>query len=1254
MKEKKGSKKASSKTARQEAKTARKSKPFPIVAIGASAGGLEAMTTFLDALPADTGMAYVYVQHLDPSHESMLPEILAWHTKMTVLHAKHLLPIKKNHLFIIPPNKNMAIIDGVLTLKPREAKPSIHMPIDKFFISLAEKQKDGAIGIVLSGNANDGTLGLRAIKTAGGFTFAQDESAKFQSMPKSAFAEGVVDMVLPPKKIAEELRRISANKDFITKVFSEDVADDLPVEDFDAIISLLKKATGVDFKNYKVNTIQRRILRRLLLQKFETLKEYARYLKQNTNEIQALYQDLLINVTAFFRDPDAVEYLKKTILPKILKSKKASEATRMWVPACSSGEEAYSLAMILTEIAGDSISHTPIQIFASDLSDQAIAKARIGLYSKADLQGVTPKRLQRFFTKIDGGYRIVKSIRDLCVFAPHNILRDPPFSKLDLISCCNLMIYFDQSLQSKILHTFHYALNPMGYLVLGKSETINSAGELFNQIEKKYKVYTKKKDSSSKARFELRFPIPDRENGARPLKVPARKPAPSKGDHLEKSVDDMLQKYIPSSVVVNEDFEILQFRGSTSLFLEHSSGKASLNLLKMARPGLSFELRSAVHKSTKSGHPVKKSDIEIKFKGHHHKVSIEVSPIKTATGEKIFLIVFEEVPSSVSGETRLSGAHDKIVKQLEQEIEILKEDMRSMLEDQEANVEELQSANEEIVSANEELQSINEELETSKEEVESANEELTTINNELLQRNEQLSESYEYSEAVFGTIREAVIVLDRNLRVKNANTAFYQIFNVSEEETIGKLVHELGNRQWNIPKLRQMLEDIVNQGNSFHGFEVQHQFPHIGQKTMLINARSLPRENNHNLVLVAIEDISEHRHAQKLMEERESWFRNMANQAPVMIWVCGSDKRINFFNETWIDFTGKKIQEAMGYGWQSLVHRDDLPVYLEIFNEHFDKRLPFFIEYRLRRKDGAYRWIMDAAKPTFLPDGSFSGYIGSSNEIHDKKLIQHELELQVNQRTADLLQLNAALQRSNGELQQFAYVASHDLQEPLRKILTFVDRLKRMDDVFPPAVMDYLEKIAVSSEKMRKLIDELLKFSRTTQLASFSKVNLNEIVKNVFADFEIIVSEKKAVITFDNLPSIDAIPVQMEQLFHNLISNALKFSVNKMPPHIHIGIRNPDARKFRALGLDDSQPYAYVTVSDNGIGFGVEYAEQIFDIFQRLNYRQEFPGTGIGLALCRKIVDNHKGKIFAEGVVDKGAIVHVILPINQNQNLVHS
>jgi two-component system, chemotaxis family, CheB/CheR fusion protein len=1226
------------------------SQPFPIVAIGASAGGLEAVTALLKALPPRTGMAYVYIQHLDPSHESMLTDILARHTKMKVLQAKHRLPIKKNHFFIIPPNTNMAIIDGVLILQPREAKPSIHMPIDKFFLSLADNQKEGAIGIVLSGNASDGTIGLQAIKAAGGITIAQDDSAKFQSMPKSAISEGVVDLVMSPEKIAAELTRISS-KGLFSQIFSNEEDASVPTEDFNTIIELLRKSTGVDFNHYKVNTIQRRILRRVLLLKFDALKDYLKYLKQHADEIHSLYRDLLINVTSFFRDPDSLEYLKKSILPKLIKSKKGNEQVRIWVPACSTGEEAYSLAMILTEIIGENLASGSIQIFASDLSDSAISKARIGLYSKNDLDGVSPKRLQRFFTKVDGSYRVVKAIRDLCVFAPHNVLRDPPFSKLDLISCCNLMIYLDTTLQQKILHTFHYALNDGGYLVLGKSETISSAALLFNQLERKYKVYGKKKEAANKARFELKFPVPARDESAKLKQGKLLKQSHSKVNELERAVDLMMQKRSPSSVVINEDCDIVQFRGSTSLFLEPASGKASFNLLKMARSGLSFELRNAIHKCSKSGIAVRKSGIEIKVKGHLHLVSIEVEPIRIQSDDKLFLVIFEESFEKSSSETKSTVSERKMVKQLEQELAILKEDMRSLLEEQEAQVEELQSSNEEIVSSNEELQSINEELETSKEEIESANEELTTINQELDSRNNQLSESQDYAESVFGTIREALIVLDEQFRVRNANRAFYRIFNVKEQETEGILFFELGNRQWDILKLRQLLDTVIPSKSSFTDFEVEHDFPGIGHKVMLINGKSIIQQTtNETLILMAIEDITEHRKAEKLIHEREAWFRNMANQSPVMIWVAGTDGERNFFNDTWHEFTGVNASERNNFEWKKQVHRDDLKEYLKLFNHHFEQKTALQIEYRLRRSDNQFRWVIEVAKPTFSEEGSFSGFIGSCTEIHDKKILHDELEQMVLQRTSDLQRLNLELNRSNNELQQFAYVASHDLQEPLRKILTYADRLQKFSDAIPEQARPFVSKIVESSSRMRKLVEELLNFSRTSEKdQQYVMTDLNGILKTVLSDFDLIINEKNAVINAGKLPTLEAVPIQMEQLLHNMVSNALKFSRRGVQPIINISATKLSAEQQQAFDLNGKSPYVEIRFADNGIGFDEAYADQIFDIFQRLNDRGEFPGTGIGLALCRKIISNHKGKVIAEGKENEGATFRIILPSHQEK-----
>ena len=838
---------------------------YPIVAIGASAGGLEAVTELLKNLPPDTGMVYMYIQHMDASHKEMLSAILAKNTSMKVQEATHLMPINRDTFYLVSPDKDISIIDGMFTVSAHSERPLLKKPIDYFFTALSEKQKDGAIGIILSGSSNDGVIGLGAIKSAGGITFAQDGSAKYQTMPKSVIAEGVVDMVLAPKEMATELQRLSKRVDVIQNAMQDD-SEDLPAgenEDLAGIIQFIKKNTGVDFTHYKRNTLKRRIIRRMLLHNQGSISDYYEYLQQHPAETNVLYQDLLINVTSFFRDPDAMEYLKKSLLPELLKKSGPRTPVRIWVPACSTGEEAYSIAMALMEVLEDREGNIPIQIFATDLSELAITKARLGLYSPNEVADISPQRLQRFFSKVDGSYRIVKNIRDLCVFAPHNVFKDPPFSRLDFISCCNLMIYLDTLLQKKILATFHYALNAEGYLMLGKSESVGAAPQLFTQLEKKYKMYARRHEATGKQAFEMNYRLadPDRphpKDGVRRASVKEDAVA----SDLEKTVDNiLLAQYTPACLVVNQDLEILQFRGSTGLYLEPSPGKASLNLLKMARPGLAFELRNAIHKAGKSWQTIRKADIEMNSGKQTHNVTIEVVPLKADSEERLFLVIFGLSNAELTS-VKSSLSKDKLVKQLQDELNAVRDDMRSIIEEHEASNEELQSANEEIVSSNEELQSINEELETTKEEVESTNEELMTINTELQVLNEQLAEAYEYAEAVFSTIREGVLVLDTNLTVRSANRSFYATFREKPEHTEGVLIYELGNHQWDIPRLRELLEDIIPNNSKFYGYEVEHNFPHIGKKTMILNARRIEQKiHRQQLILLAIEDITEHRAA---------------------------------------------------------------------------------------------------------------------------------------------------------------------------------------------------------------------------------------------------------------------------------------------------------------------------------------------------------------------------------------------------------
>ena len=600
---------------------------FPIVGIGASAGGLEAMTLLLRQLPADTGMAFVLVQHLDPTHESAMSSLLARATEMPVTEARDNVRLEPNQVYIMPPNKGMDISARHLKLFPRKgAGRQEHMPIDAFFRTLAEQEGSNAVGIVLSGSGTDGTQGLLAIKAAGGTTFAQEEqTAKYSAMPGNAINAGCVDFVLSPEKMVKELKRIGGR--FSMVLPEEKMGDAPPLEGavFEEILLLLRQRTGVDFTYYKHATLRRRIERRMMLHKLESLKEYGHYLRSHGAEVKELFNDILIHVTGFFRDPLVFQTLRKKLFPKLLKGKGPEDSIRIWIPGCSTGEEVYSVAMCLMELMTEKKMLHPVQIFATDINESALEKARAGVYGENIKTEILPERLRRFFLKVDGGYRVSKSIREMCIFARQNLVNDPPFSNLDLISCRNVLIYLGPTLQRKVMPIFHYALRATGLLMLGASETIGSFSDLFSLTDKKAKIYSKKPGQSRRpASFGPEMPEPPR---AVKKKSPPPMQIPPAIIEVQKQADRIvLTSYSLAGVVINANLEVLQFRGRTGLFLEHTHGEATLNLLKMAREGLMPELRTTIAKTIKQNVRVRQEGLRVRQNGHFIECNLEVIP----------------------------------------------------------------------------------------------------------------------------------------------------------------------------------------------------------------------------------------------------------------------------------------------------------------------------------------------------------------------------------------------------------------------------------------------------------------------------------------------------------------------------------------------------------------------------------------------------------------------------------------------------
>lgn len=792
---------------------------FPIVGVGASAGGLEAFSKLLQSLQPDTGMAFVLVQHLDPNHPSALTELLSREVSMPVTEAGEGMVIMPNRVYVIPPNANLALLHGILHLMPRSQERGQHLSIDYFFRSLAEDQGGNAIGVILSGTASDGVMGLKAIKSEGGITFSQDEkSAKYDGMPHSAIAAGCVDFILPPDKIAQELMRIARHPNVAHAKGAEPIGLLPQSEDaLNKIFILLRRQSGVDFTYYKQTTIQRRIQRRMLLHRLDRLSDFVRYLQENPEEVSALYHDILINVTSFFRDPEIFDALKEKVFPAMVhKDRTVETPLRIWVPGCATGEEPYSIAIALLEYLGDTASNVAIQIFATDIDDEALEKARNGIYPLAIEQDVSQERLLRYFVKMEAGYQISKHIRDMCLFARQNVIKDPPFSKLDLVSCRNLLIYLGPLLQKKVLSLFHYALKPTGFVLLGTAETIGEFADLYRLVDQKCKIYGKKSIATP---LQMDFSMP-------PVAGEMVAPSTTMGGEmavnwaakdLQKEVDRVIMsRYGPSGVIVNDQMDILQFRGHTGAYLEPALGEASLNLLKMAREDLLPDLHVALTKAIKDGTHERKQGVRIKRADHEIKINLEVIPVKEPAGPgRFYLVVFQDVaeakPIKHGAKGKLTGiteAGAKRVAELEQELSATKEYLQSVIEQQEGSNEELRSASEEIQSSNEELQSINEELETAKEELQSVNEELQSVNEELEARNLELSVVNNDLNNLVNSVNIPIVIVGCDLRIRR--------FSPQAEKTLNLIAGDLGRPIGNIKpniqgvNLEHLVEEVID------------------------------------------------------------------------------------------------------------------------------------------------------------------------------------------------------------------------------------------------------------------------------------------------------------------------------------------------------------------------------------------------------------------------------------------------------------
>ena len=1328
------------------------SAPFAVVAVGASAGGLEAFSQLLRAIPNNTGMAFVFIQHLDPKHHSMLSELLAKTSDMPVLEARNGASIKADHVYVIPPNVNMGMKGRQLQLTPRAAAPTLHTPVDFFMQSLAENREHRSVGVVLSGTASDGTRGLAAIKAEGGITFAQDEeTAKYSGMPHSAAASGCVDFVLPPEKIGQELARISGHP--YLNDYREEPAGRThatkpkrPEPTFDRIFTLLRNAGGINFSLYKSGTVQRRTLRRMAIHKIDDVREYANFLEKHTKEVDELCQDLLIPVTSFFRDLEAFESLKSKVFPAILKDKSSKGSIRIWAPGCSTGEETYSLAITLLEFLGDRVSTFQIQLFGTDANERGIEKARTGIYPERVAQEVSPERLRRFFTKVEEGYRVSKTVRDLCVFAKQNLAEDPPFSRMNLVACRNLLIYLGPELQRKVVPVLHYALRPSGFLFLGTAESAAGFPELFVPVDKKHKIFVKKA-VAGRLRYDFSANLYPRETEVTD-RITERNEV-NLGREQQREADQIvLRSYAPPGVVVNENIEILQFRGAIGPYVEPAPGRASLHLFKIAKKEFVAELRAAVSQAKKSQTRVKRKSIEFRRNGQPRAVSISVEPLGSSSENRQYLILFEQALLSAPITGRSTGrvlgggrTAKKEIVNLRRRLAEAEEHFRFLIDSKEASDEEYQSANEEILSANEELQSTNEELETSKEELQSANEELNTVNDELHNRNleldrlnsdlrnvlgsttlpvvmvdrslrirrltaasakvlkivpsdigrpimeirpdievpnldelivsvienltpreleiedkyghwhslqirpyrttddkidgavivladideakqasERVRKSQLFMEETLATVREPLLVLKQDLTVMYVNPSFLKTFEVRREDTERRLLYDLGDEQWNIPKLRAMLEEVLSKDTPVVDFEVDHDFPHLGKKVMLLNARKI--EDGHNdlpLMLLAIEDISDRRRSEKalvrlaaIVESSDDAMIGKRLDGTITTWNGGAARLF-----------GYTAEEAIGQNVMLLIPPDRRAEEETILAKlRRGERVEHFDTVRVR-KDGGLVDVSVTISPVKDATGQVIGASKVARDITDRKAAEkalqkayERLETMVEERTASVRQLSLRLLSVQDEEHRSIARELHDsLGQDLAAMKMDVQRvLQKVSDGRSG------ELLAKLSESLERCMSETRTISHLLHPPLIDELGFVAAAKWYAEGF----SERSGIkVDLQLSNSAKRMPRAVELPLFRILQATLS--------NVHRHAQSPSVD----IRFDISARQARLEVKDYGKGIDAELLE---------HFQASGAGVGIGLAGMRERLRELGGRLEVESDAT-GTLIRALVPL---------
>ncbi len=884
---------------------------FRIVGIGASAGGLEALEEFFRAVPENLQLAFVVVQHLSPDYKSLMVELLSKYTSMEVKRAEDGMEVEVSHVYLIPPRKNLKIYHGKLFLTEQDHSHSLNLPIDIFLRSLAEDQKERSIGIILSGTGSDGTLGIRAVKGAGGLVFAQDNiSAKFDGMPRSASATGMVDYVLPPKDITQELARIiqhplldhsSEKDDEIAKQHSTVIAK---------ILSRIRDVVGVDFSAYKDSTVIRRIERRIGINQLDSTEEYAAYLESSMKEVHVLYKDLLIGVTRFFRDTEAFDRLKETAVHDLLKEKQDSQQLRLWCMACSTGEEAYSLAILFYEKMQELNIDYDVKIFATDIDRESIEYAGLGVYPESIVTDVNQERLQKFFTKKENTFQVNPEIRRMVIFANHNVMQDPPFSAIDMVTCRNMLIYLKPEIQQRVLSAFHFSIKKNGYLFLGSSETVGELSGAFAYIDTKWKIY-QCKQKSQQSRISDYFVPPLQPNKKKRERFPEKIYAHKSGsdDILESAYDFLIHEYVPPALLIDRNLSLIHVCREATDFMKIPTGKISLNVLDMLPHGIKAAVSTAVHKSLKEDGPITYRDLSLQDGQSIRYVDLSVRPVLDRQNSPVgyFLVMLEDHTGRTfkpegQEKTTLDDQQNKMIADLEQELQFTKENLQATIEELETSNEELQATNEELIASNEELQSTNEELQ-------SVNEELYTVNAEYQNKIEELSEANNDVKNFLNNTDIGMVFLDKEFKIRKYTPAVTEVINIMEMDVGRPIEHITRNIEG-----QEFMDDINRVLMSL--VPVEKEIVSKTGKWFLMRILPYRTVNNvvEGIVITFVDTDEKKRFEEKLEQERDLLMRILEN-SPIAKTMVDQQGNIVFANQKAAEVFGIDREEILQRGF---------------------------------------------------------------------------------------------------------------------------------------------------------------------------------------------------------------------------------------------------------------------------------------------------------------------------------------------------